>query len=193
MELLGWLMPFRSDDHPLEQSLGDATATRQPLARVAGPARMSHGYHYTACGLDYVYLVNGYTMHETCQGSGVSIEDARELHERIALDVVGRPHPLRGQEVRFLRGMLRLSQEGLAHVLRQKRGSVARWEAAPRKKIPGAADTALRMFYALKAGGHETATKLIELLQEADELEDHPDSARTMLLRKGHHWTRTAA
>jgi putative transcriptional regulator len=193
MELRGWLMPFRSDDHPLEQSLGDATATRQPPARVAGPARMSQGYHYTACGLDYVYLVNGYTVHETSQGSGVSIKDARELHERVALDVVGWPHPLRGQEVRFLRGMLRLSQERLAHVLRQQRGSVARWEATPRKKIPGAADTAFRMFYALKAGGHETAMKLIELLQEADQLEEYPDSTRAMRLRKGNHWTRTEA
>jgi transcriptional regulator with XRE-family HTH domain len=69
------------------------------------------------------------------------------------LDIIGDPHPLRGQEVRFLRGMMKVSQEGLARVLRQRRGSVARWEAEANKAVPGAADSALRMFYALKAGG----------------------------------------
>ena len=154
---------------------------------------MTEGYHYTACGLDYVYLLNGYTAHQTSQGSGVSIKDARALHDRIALDIVGQPHPLRGQEVRFLRGLLRFSQEGLARVLRQQRGSVARWEAAPHKNIPGATDTALRMFYALKAGGHEIAAKLVELLQALDEREEQPDTARAMRLKKGHHWARIAA
>jgi len=154
---------------------------------------MTEGYHYTGCGLDYVYLLNGYTLHKTAHGTGVSIKDAKQLHERIALDVIGRPHPLRGQEVRFLRGMLHLSQEGLARILRQRRGSVARWEAAQEKVIPGAADTALRMFYALKAGGHEVAQKLVELLQEIDELEHKLHTLRNMQLKKDDHWVRMAA
>jgi putative transcriptional regulator len=118
-----------------------------------GLALMRDRYRYADCGLDYVYLLNGYTLHETEHGAGVSIEDARRLHERVALDIIGDPHPLRGQEVRFLRGMMKVSQEGLARVLRQRRGSVARWEAEANKAVPGAADSALRMFYALKAGG----------------------------------------
>ena len=154
---------------------------------------MIEGFHYTGCGLDYVYLLNGYTVHETVHGKGVSIKDARQLHERIALDIIGGPHPLRGQEVRFLRGMLKLSQEGLARVLRQRRGSVARWEADPDKKIPGAADSALRMFYALKAGGHEIAEKLVDFLQEVDELEHEVHSLRALQLRKNVDWTRAAA
>jgi putative transcriptional regulator len=87
---------------------------------------MIEEYHHTGCGLDYVYLLNGYTVHETAYGKGVSIKDARQLHEHIALDIISAPHPLRGQEVRFLPGMLKLSQEGLARVLRQRRGSGAR-------------------------------------------------------------------
>jgi putative transcriptional regulator len=152
----------------------------------------TEGYHYN-CGLDYVYLMNGYTIHKTAHGEGVSINDARGLHERIALDVVSRPHPLRGQEVRFLRSMLKVSQEGLARVLRQQRGSVARWEGDPNKDIPGVADSALRMFYALKAGGHETAQKIVDLLQEADELEHHILSMRNLQLRKDRDWVRAAA
>ena len=102
---------------------------------------------------------------------GVSIKDARDLHDAIARDIIGSPRPLRGQETRFLRSQLKLSQRGLAQILRQRRGSVARWEGEPDKKIPGAADSALRMFYALNADGHETARQLIELLGELDELE----------------------
>lgn len=154
---------------------------------------MIEGYHYTGCGLDYVYLLNGYTVHETPHGKGVSIKDARQLHERIALDIISGPHPLRGQEVRFLRGMLKLSQEGLARVLRQRRGSVARWEAEPDKKIPGAAESALRMFYALKVGGHGIAEKLVDLLQDVDEPEHEVHGLRALQLRKNVDWTRDAA
>jgi DNA-binding transcriptional regulator YiaG len=150
---------------------------------------MTEGYHYP-CGLDYIYLLDGYTTHETAHGRGVAINDARKLHERIALDVISRPHPLRGQEVRFLRSMLKVSQEGLARVLGQRRGSVARWEGHPNKDIPGAADSALRMFYALKAGGHETAQKIVDLLQEEDELRHRILSIRDLQLRKDVDWVR---
>lgn len=132
---------------------------------------MTEVYHYTGCGLDYVYLLDGYDVKETRHGKGVAIKDIAELHEAIALDVVSRPDPLRGQEVKFLRSMLRLSQAGIARVLRQQRGCVARWEADREKDIPGAADSALRMFYALKAGRHELAERLVDVLTELDELE----------------------
>ena len=32
-------------------------------------------YHYTACGLDNIYLFNGYELHQTEDGDGVSIRD----------------------------------------------------------------------------------------------------------------------
>jgi len=38
---------------------------------------MTEIFHYTDCGLDYVYLANGYTVHETAHAKGVSIKDAR--------------------------------------------------------------------------------------------------------------------
>lgn len=156
---------------------------------------MTERYHYTACGLDYVYLLNGFTVRETPHGGGVSIKDARGLHEAIARSVIGAPHSLRGQEVRFLRAMLKLSQDHLARVLRQRRGSVARWEASPEKSIPGAADSALRMFYALKSDGHEVATKLIDLLQELDELEHSrlTRDGRIAFREAGGEWQRSVA
>ena len=44
-----------------------------------GPVMSS--YHYTMCGLDYVYLTNGYREHVTEYGSGISIERADALDE----------------------------------------------------------------------------------------------------------------
>lgn len=151
---------------------------------------MTDLYHYTDCGLDYVWLLNGFTFHRTPHGDGVAIKDARALHARLALDMIAQPHPLQGQDVRFLRGLLRVSQEGLARVLRQQRGSVARWEAEPNKEIPGAADSALRMFYALKAGGHDVAVKVVDLLQEIDELQHGP---HRICMRNDGEWLPTAA
>jgi DNA-binding transcriptional regulator YiaG len=133
--------------------------------------QMTELYHYTSCGLDYVYLCNGYTLRETRHGKGVAIHEAAALHEAIARVVITRPGRLRGQEVRFLRSLLKLSQEGLARVLRTRRVSVARWECRPNHSIPGAADAALRLFYALKADRHGLAEQICDILAELDDLQ----------------------
>lgn len=129
------------------------------------------GYHYTECGLDNVYLTNGYTEHETDYGKGVSIHNADNLHEAIARSIVFSPHVIRGRELRFLRSMLDLSQSGLGRVLGSKTQNIKRWEKDLDKAIPGTADRALRSFYVLKACGHELAERMCELLGEIDELE----------------------
>jgi DNA-binding transcriptional regulator YiaG len=157
-----------------------------------GLDQMSELFHYTHCGLDYVYLLNGYTIHHHPQhGPGVSIKNAHGLHNAIAKLIVSSPSPLRGQEVRFLRAELKASQEGLARILGQKRGSVARWEGEPDKAIPGVADRALRFFYALRANGVELGRKIVELVTEIDDLE-HPQSVlRLEETERG--WRRKAA
>jgi DNA-binding transcriptional regulator YiaG len=156
-----------------------------------GLDQMTEGYHYTACGLDYIYLMNGFTVREHPEhGRGVSIKDARGLHDAIARFIVASPTPLRGQEVRFLRSMLKVSQEGLAKILGQKRGSVARWEGASHKAIPGHANRALRYFFALNADGRELGKKLVELVKELDELE-HGESE--LQFEEDHGWHRKAA
>lgn len=128
---------------------------------------VNEGYHYTACGLDYVYLQNGYKVHETKHGKGVSISNADGLHDAIARMIVGSSERMRGQEVRFLRSQLNLSQAGLAKAMRHSRGSVARWEGDPTKPIPKAADAALRMFYTLKFANPELSKKSSICLQKS--------------------------
>lgn len=127
-------------------------------------------HHYTNCGLDYVWLLNGFEYVETPHGRGVRIHDLDGLLKAIAERVISGPR-LRGQEVRFLRSMLDLSQDGLARILGQARPSVARWEGARDKPIPGASDRALRLFYAAQMAGGRAARQVSELLKELDEIE----------------------
>jgi putative transcriptional regulator len=127
--------------------------------------------HYTNSGLDNVWLVNGFERIETPHGSGVRIHDMKGLHKAIALRLVTSPAGLRGQDVRFLRSMLELSQDGLARAIGYTRPSVARWEGERGKRIPKAADHALRLFYAAYAAGDNLAHQLSHLLIELDELQ----------------------
>ena len=113
---------------------------------------MTQPHHYTECGLDDVYLVNGFAVHETPYGRGVAVTDADALHEAIARAIVASTRPLRGQELRFLRAMLGLSQAALGARLGTSRATVARWEGRPREPLPGTADRALRLYYAISTG-----------------------------------------
>lgn len=136
---------------------------------------MDNLYQYTQCGLDYIYLEGGWTKHSTPYGEGVSIEDVDQLHRAIARVVVASPQALRGQELRFLRSLLDLSQAGVASVLGTTRGCVARWEGEPETALPPASDRTLRLFYAQKEGGNELVQRICDLLTEIDELQ-HQDS-----------------
>lgn len=150
---------------------------------------MSKPYHYTACGLDYIYLTNGYEERNTPHGMGIAIRDAEQLHDVIARAVVGAHGRLRGQEVRFLRARLDLSQAEVARVLGVTRGAVAKWEARPDHPVPGTADRALRLFFVLKLGRDELAKQIVELLAVIDER-----TCGTAIFRETDRgWTREAA
>lgn len=104
-------------------------------------------YHYTECGLDYVYLKNGYKLHETPYGQGVSFKNGDVLDLAIAHALLQYPARLRGQEIRFIRALLDMTQNKFAAKLGVKRLTVARWEAKPKTPIPGPADRLIRIMY----------------------------------------------
>ena len=129
-------------------------------------------HHCKECGLDYICLANGFTVHDTQYGKGISITDADVLHGAIGRMIVTSPHIMRGQEVRFLRSMLDLTQFGMGEVLGVSRATIARWEGSPNEKITApSAERTLRLFFALKLQGHELVLEICELLTEIDELE----------------------
>lgn len=103
-------------------------------------------YHYTECGLDYIHLSNGFTFHATPYGEGVSIDHVDMLHKVIAMFVVNRIPKLTGQEVRFLRTEMDLSQHKLAVLMGIDEQTIHRWEK-DKTSVPQASDRLLRLLY----------------------------------------------
>lgn len=135
-------------------------------------------FHYTQCGLDNVWLTNGYTIEEGDYGTTFSIDRAEELHQVIARAIINDKSPLRGQEVRFLRVAMNLSQDGLAKALGVDRLTVLRWERARDRPLSVMQDIAVRMSYAARANDDEFLVTVIKELQDADEAK-HGDAYRS--------------
>jgi len=106
---------------------------------------MNKLYHYTMCGLDNVWLENGYTEHKTPYGRGVSIVDADGLHNLLARSLVNKPGRLTGKEFRFIRTLLAMSQAGMAKAQGVAEQSVSLWER--HGKVPKANDMLARLLY----------------------------------------------
>ncbi len=85
-------------------------------------------YHYTLCGLSNVYLVNGFELSQNAHGECISIDKLEELHETIAMSIIQTPRELTGEEFRFLRKEMDLSQKKLSALLSVDVQTVANWE-----------------------------------------------------------------
>ena len=128
-------------------------------------------YHYRQCGLDNVYLRNGFVRESGPYGETVSIHDMDGLHRAIGMHLIQERKPLTGAEVRFLRHELDLSQRTLGGLLSKSPQTVARWEK-DQTAIDGPADRLLRLLYASHAKPSGTGGKMIRsLLEELAELD----------------------
>lgn len=126
-------------------------------------------YHYTECGLQNVYLENGYTTHETPYGKGVAIHDVRGLHDLIGKAIARRPR-LTGAELRFLRKEMELPQSMLASLLGTTEQNVSLWER--RGKIPRWSARLVKVLYVERLEGNVHVLKMIQDLIEQDEAND---------------------
>jgi putative transcriptional regulator len=128
-------------------------------------------YHYIDSGLDNIYLENGYTVHQTPYGEGVSIQDLDGLQTAIANWLVSLPKPLIGAELRFLRLEMERTQRDLANVLGESEQTVRRWEKDRNKPLRGSADRLLRVFYSEYAHGDGTIRKIVDYLAKLNQIE----------------------
>ncbi len=85
-------------------------------------------YHYTECGLNNIYLLNGYKFIQTSRGKAVSIHDLDGLHKAIGLFLVSSKKELSGEQLRFLRKELLKSPTALAKLLGVSLATIQRWE-----------------------------------------------------------------
>jgi putative transcriptional regulator len=127
-------------------------------------------YHYTESGLDNVYLGNGYEVHETPYGKGVSIQDTEGLHRVIGAWLISLPTPLNGAELRFLRLEMDMTQKNLAGIIGTTEQSLRLWEKGREKAIPGTADRLLRAIYSEFSTGDGSVRRLVERLGELDQM-----------------------
>ena len=93
-------------------------------------------------------------------------DNHHQLDRAIAATLLRSHARLRGQEVRFLRGLTQRSQTEIAHRLGVKRVTVARWEAAPETPIPGPADRALRIDAAERLFGEHSLKMVVDQFPE---------------------------
>lgn len=129
-------------------------------------------YHYKECGLENIYLVNGYVEHATKWGPGVSIDDAEGLHRAIGKDLILLTRGLNGKEFRFLRKELDFSQKVVAGRLDVSDQTVANWEKGP-GEVPRASDLVLRLLYAeISLGEEGIVQKFLERLDLDDPLDN---------------------
>jgi DNA-binding transcriptional regulator YiaG len=111
-------------------------------------------YHYRECGLDFIYLSNGFEWHETPYGKALSITDVEGLHQLIGMALIEKPAPLTGAEFRFLRTELDLSQEGVGLLLGRKVRQIRGYETAD--EVPEPANTLIRFVYKERLDPSET-------------------------------------
>lgn len=130
-------------------------------------------HHYTECGLDNIYLRNGWSIDE--EGS-LFIENIQGLHKAIALQLVTLKRTLKGREIRFIRHYLDLSQKMLGSMLGSDYQSVLRWEKG-KGKITKPADRLLKIFTYEYASENKKAVDLIDLISDLDNERDVTDFA----------------
>jgi DNA-binding transcriptional regulator YiaG len=144
---------------------------------------------YTACGLDDVYLVNGFTREMVDGEEYLTIEDLDGLWKAIGLCLISSRKILAPKEIRFLRDHMELTQAQLGARLRVSDQTVARWEKGETKLVPGPADLMLRVLFlaspAAQPEGQQILAKLNELCERIIE-QDEPHQ-RMVVFRHSVH------
>jgi DNA-binding transcriptional regulator YiaG len=128
-------------------------------------------YHYTDSGLDNVWLENGYTLHETAYGEGISIQDTGGLHKAIGEWLIATPKPLNGAELRFIRMEMELTQRDLGGILGSDEQAVRRWEKHRNKPFNGPADRLLRAVYHEYLRGDGSIRRMVDRLAGLNQID----------------------
>lgn len=103
----------------------------------ASEASLEQPYHYTESGLPNIYLID-ITVY-SCPNCGVAsaeIPDMDGLHNLIAKDILLKPLPMSGQQLRFLRKEARLKPKEFSERMGVDPKTVGNWEASEKLTKP---------------------------------------------------------
>ena len=130
---------------------------------------MKNWLHYRSCGLDNVWLANGYKIKETKYGRAVAIKDIDGLHKLLSLNLVEKQGILTGSEFKFLRVQLGLTQKGLGSLLGgSSENAISLWER--KDTVPAIQDHWLRMLVIAKLSGDTKVSVAIARLKTVEKL-----------------------
>lgn len=144
-------------------------------------------YHYKSCGLDGIYLKNGYSKAVVDGKNSVSITALDSLHEAISINLCDLPRKLVGNEIRFLRIEMDMSQKALGILLEKTDQAIAKWEKGE-SEISRGDDVSLRGLY-LESVNKDS--KLGELLRRFNEL-DREIQKKAVFIEKKAIWHQVA-
>jgi putative transcriptional regulator len=95
---------------------------------IPGERECGKPFHYAACGLDYVYLLNGVVREDDPEyGEIITIKDQDELHKSIGLHIIEKP-TMTNKEFKFLRKVMGYTQEQMVWELGVNVQTVANYE-----------------------------------------------------------------
>ena len=123
--------------------------------------------HFTACGLDDVFLGSGYDVVDTPEGRGVRIRNLDGLHCAIGEYLATHKKTLHGKELRYLRKHMDMTQAELGNLIGLSSQQVARWEK-DQCDISGAAESLLRILFMEHLRKNISVRGLLVELDECD-------------------------
>lgn len=143
----------------------------------------SDRYHYTECGLDNIYLLNGFDYVETPRGTGITIKNQEGLHRAIGEMLARDKKALSGQEFRFLRHEVNLTQQDLAAIVGVNVQTVARLEKRKTDAF-GPIQRLMGLLYLEYIKGNGEIREPLEALAELDEAEYTSDEEDDLVFEK---------
>lgn len=145
-------------------------------------------YHYTECGLDNIYLLNGFEITKNDDDQEIFIHDIHGLHKAIGLAIVFKQGLLLGNEIKFIRTTLDFSQTRLAKLLGCTYQTVLLWEKN-KTPISKTADRLLRVLF-FEYLNPEKDRKIYELINEMADYDAEVTSSKQKIIfeEASHEW-----
>ena len=123
--------------------------------------------NYKGAGLKNIWLANGYEVKDTKYGTATAVEDVEGLHRAIGQSILNSKPKLSGEEFRFFRKELNMSQQAAGNMLGYEAQTVAIWEKED--KVPKSADLLIRGLYTEKVIHENVALgELIDCVNQMD-------------------------
>lgn len=141
--------------------------------------------HYVDCGLDNVFLLNGFEKTDEY----LTVKDMEGLHRAIGLNIALERKAPSGKELRFLREEMDMTQSELGRRLGVSSQSVARWEKGQTESI-GAAVFGVRVLYLMSLLPQERVAEILaDFTVKLDALNDNDETAdKVEFSYENHEW-----